>query len=112
MDVAREVTLETTRRNGFESETSTYLLLGMNHLLKHKKLEGNEEEKAQMLALAMTLMHRVRKEGSPSVEFYLQMITLLGHYREYDKLDLVIQNMNKDRIAFDGRMWGIRLFGM
>ena len=79
MDVAREVTLEATRRNGFESETYTYLLLGMNHLLKHKSSEGNEEEKAQMLALAMTLMHKVRKEGTPSVEFYLQMITLLGH---------------------------------
>lgn len=36
--------------------------------------------------------------------FYLQMIHLLGHYHEYDKLDGVIQSMNKDKIPFDGRM--------
>ncbi|KAK8802719.1 hypothetical protein WA171_006393 [Blastocystis sp. BT1] len=33
------------------------------------------------------------------------MITLLGHYHEYDKLDIIIQNMNKDKIAFDGRIY-------
>lgn len=42
--------------------------------------------------------------GTPTMGFYLQMIHLLGHYHEYDKLDGVIQNMNKDKIPFDGRM--------
>ena len=87
--------------------------MGLNHTLRHHTTplaKNEEEEKAQTLALAMTLLHKYRKTGTPTVDFYLQMITLLGYYHEYDKLDIVIQNMNKDRIAFDGRMYEVILF--
>ena len=33
------------------------------------------------------------------------MINLLGVYHEYDKLDQIIQYMNKDKIPFDGKMY-------
>lgn len=39
------------------------------------------------------------------MDFYLQIINLLGYYHEYDRLDQIIQFMNKDKIPFDGRMW-------
>ena len=101
------MTLEASHSVEFNGETYTYLLMGLNHTLKHHTTPPDvteEEEKAQTLALAMTLLHKYRKTGTPTFEFYLQMITLLGHYHEYDKLDIIIQNMNKDKIAFDGRM--------
>ena len=101
------MTLEASHSVEFNGETYTYLLMGLNHALKHHTPPPDvteEEEKAQTLALAMTLLHKYRKTGTPTLEFYLQMITLLGHYHEYDKLDIIFQNMNKDMIAFDGRM--------
>lgn len=89
--------------------------MGINHLLKVKKGSESEEDKAQTIALAQTLLRKYRrviamilthqKMGAPTVGFYLQMIHLLGHYHEYDKLDGLIQSMNKDKIPFDGRMW-------
>lgn len=54
----------TGNRLGFEAIASryTYILMGLNHTLKHRAIDGNkEEERAQTLALAMTLMHRYRK---------------------------------------------------
>ena len=57
----------TGNRLGFEAMASryTYILMGLNHTLKHRSMDGNkveeEEERAQTLALAMTLMHRYRK---------------------------------------------------
>lgn len=42
----------------------TYILMGLNHTLKHRSPQENkEEERAQTLALAMTLLHRYRKVG-------------------------------------------------
>ena len=103
---AREVALNASHSLGFNGETYTYILMGLNHTLKHRSPQENkEEERAQTLALAMTLLHRYRKTTVPSVNFYLQMIKLLGHFHEYDKLDSLIQFMNKDKIPFDGRIY-------
>ena len=111
---AREVAIEASHNYAFNDETYVFLLMGLNQSLKKGKgEEGNEVEKAQILSLAMTLLHKYRKvlvilpihqTTTPTVDFYLQIINLLGYYHEYDRLDQIIQFMNKDKIPFDGKM--------
>lgn len=108
MDIARDFTLDASREGNFNPEMYTYLLMGMNHVVRHQsdmEKAHYEEDKAQSIALVMTLMYKYRKLGSPTNDFYIQMINFLQFYREFDKIDIVLQNMNKDKIVFDGRVY-------
>ena len=107
MNIARDFTLDASHEGNFNPEMYTYLLMGMNHVIHHQPNKDKiqyEEDKAQSIALVMTLMYKYRKLGKPTVDFYIQMITFLQYYREFDKIDMVLQNMNKDKIVFDGRV--------
>ena len=62
MQEAREACIEASHDYSFNSETYVYLLMGLNHVLKNHVIhEKSEEEKAQVLSLVMTLLHKSRK---------------------------------------------------
>ena len=60
---ARQVAIDALHDYSFNGETYVYLLMGLNHTLKKKDQEVKEgdEVKAQVLSLAMTLLHKYRK---------------------------------------------------
>ena len=60
---ARQVAIDALHDYSFNGETYVYLLMGLNHTLKKKDQEVKEgdELRAQVLSLAMTLLHKYRK---------------------------------------------------